>query len=223
MGTRFWIPSALIMQCFLLSLIRTITVLGLFLLGQATPANAHEQTLLVLGDSISAAYGMSLEEGWVAHLERQIEHSHPQVEVVNASISGETTGGALRRLPGLLEQHSPQVVLIELGGNDGLRGFPIRSFRDNLSALAGQSIEAGARVVILPMEIPPNYGTRYTSGFRESYPLVAEKKDAILGPFILDGIATDPALMQPDGIHPKPEAQETMMRNVLPAIEAALR
>ena len=193
------------------------------LLGQATPANANEQTLLVLGDSISAAYGMSLDEGWVALLARQIEQTHPGVDVVNASISGETTGGALRRLPGLLAQHAPQVVLIELGGNDGLRGFPIKSFRDNLSALAGQSNEAGARVVILPMEIPPNYGTRYTTSFRESYPLVAQQSNAILGPFILDGIATDPSLMQADGIHPLPEAQEAMMRNVLPAIEEALQ
>lgn len=192
------------------------------MLGQAIPSNANEQTLLVVGDSISAAYGMSLEEGWVALLARQIAQSHPDVNVVNASISGETTGGALRRLPGLLQQHAPQVVLIELGGNDGLRGFPIKAFRENLSSLAVQSRDAGARVIILPMEIPPNYGTRYTQGFRESFPLVAEQSDAILGPFILDGIAVDPSLMQGDGIHPRPEAQEAMMRKVLPTIAEVL-
>jgi acyl-CoA thioesterase I len=211
------------MQFSLLRLIRTTTVLGLLALGQAVPANADQQTLLVLGDSISAAYGMSLDEGWVALLAQKIEQTHPEVQVVNASISGETTGGALRRLPGLLAQHSPQVVVIELGGNDGLRGFPIKSFRANLSSLAGQSTDAGARVVILPMEIPPNYGSRYTTGFRESYPLVAQQSSAILGPFILEEVATNPSLMQPDGIHPKPEAQQTMMRKVLPTIEEALQ
>lgn len=211
------------MQCFLLRLIRTTAVLGLLLLGQAVPSHANEQTLLVLGDSISAAYGMSLEEGWVALLARRIEQTHPNVEVVNASISGETTGGALRRLPGLLNEHSPRVVLIELGGNDGLRGFPVQSFRANLSALAGQARDAGARVVILPMEIPPNYGSRYTSSFRASFPQVATDTGSILAPFILDGIATKPELMQGDGIHPRPEAQQAMMLNVLPAIEEALR
>lgn len=187
------------------------------------PAQSGEQALLVVGDSISAAYGMSLEEGWVALLARRLEQSHPGAEVINASISGETTGGALRRLPALLQQHSPGIVLIELGGNDGLRGFPIKSFRQNLASLAEQSTAAGARVIILPMEIPPNYGTRYTSSFRESYAMVAEQNNGILAPFILDTIATDPVLMQPDGIHPKPEAQETMMLNVLPAIEEALQ
>ena len=198
-------------------------MLGLFLLGQSAPASANEQTLLVVGDSISAAYGMSLDQGWVALLSRQLEQTHPGVEVINASISGETTGGALRRLPDLLALHSPHIVLIELGGNDGLRGFPVNAFRDNLSELAGQSAHAGARVIILPMEIPPNYGARYTSSFRQSYPLVAQENNAILAPFILENVATEPDLMQADGIHPKPEAQETMMRNVLPAIEEALQ
>ena len=192
------------------------------MLGQAIPSNANEQTLLVVGDSISAAYGMSLEEGWVALLARQISQSHPDVNVVNASISGETTGGALRRLPGLLQQHTPQVVLIELGGNDGLRGFPIKAFRENLSSLAVQSRDAGARVIILPMEIPPNYGTRYTAAFRESYPLVAENTGATLGSFPLANVATVDGMMQEDGIHPTVAAQPVLVENVLPGLLALL-
>ncbi len=174
--------------------------------------------MLVLGDSISAAYGMSLERGWVSLLQEQLAQTHPQVRVINASISGETTGGALRRLPVLLTQHEPNIVVIELGGNDGLRGFPIKSFRKNLADLALQSISAGARVVIVQMEIPPNYGVRYTSSFRDSYPLVARETGSILGPFLLDGLATDPTLMQGDGIHPKPEAQQAMLENIMPAL-----
>lgn len=179
--------------------------------------------MLVLGDSISAAYGMSLEEGWVALLARQMAGSHPDIEVVNASISGETTDGALRRLPELLQQHEPRLVLVELGGNDGLRGFPIKSFRQNLTSIAQQSTAAGASVIILPMEIPPNYGARYTSAFRESYPIVAQQNNGILAPFILEDIATSPELMQADGIHPRPAAQERMMQKVLPTIEEALQ
>ncbi len=188
----------------------------------ATQVQAKQQTILVLGDSISAAYGMSLDQGWVALMAGRLADSHPQVSVVNASISGETTDGALRRLPALLAEHSPQLVLIELGGNDGLRGFPIGSFRDNLTQLAQQSADAGARVMILPMEIPPNYGTRYTGSFRDSFPLVAERTDSLLAPFILDGIATDPTLMQGDGIHPTAGAQPAMVDNILPTVLEAL-
>ena len=142
--------------------------------------------------------------------------------VINASISGETTGGGLRRLPALLEQHQPQLVIIELGGNDGLRGYPIGKFRTNLETMVTLSSEAGARTLLLPMEIPPNYGARYTSDFRDSYVLVAKKTGAMLAPFILDGVATDPALMQDDGVHPRVEAQPIILQNVLPTVLAAL-
>jgi len=198
-------------------------LLGLLFLGISSAAQCREEVLLVVGDSISAAYGMSLEEGWVSELADHLEDARPELAVVNASISGDTTDGALRRLPALLRQHSPSVVLLELGGNDGLRGFPIPTFRKNLEALVRLAQGAGARVVILPMEIPPNYGSRYTSSFRESYAKVARETDSLLAPFILDGIATDPSLMQGDGIHPGPEAQYAMMMNVLPAVEEALR
>jgi acyl-CoA thioesterase I len=210
------------MKHTLYHLLRFLLVPGLMALCLTAPAHAKERTLLVLGDSISAAYGMSLEEGWVAQLADQLAGREPPVVVVNASISGETTGGALGRLPALLLEHQPEVVLIELGGNDGLRGFPPVTFRQNLIELARQSSDAGARVVILPMEIPPNYGARYAASFRDSYPLAAQETGSLLAPFILDGIATNPELMQGDGIHPRPEAQAAMLQNVLPAIDEAL-
>ncbi len=182
-----------------------------------------EQRLLVLGDSISAAYGMSLQEGWVAKLGEQLTARDQPVAVINASISGETTAGALRRLPELLSEHRPDVVLIELGGNDGLRGFPVTEFRTNLAQLATLSADSGARVIIVPMEIPPNYGARYTASFREAFPEVAHETNSLLSAFILDGVATDPGLMQADGIHPTADAQTAMLQNLLPTIERALQ
>ncbi|KZX56597.1 arylesterase [Halioglobus sp. HI00S01] len=210
------------MQRFLYRLLRVFTVVGLLLASATTPAQSSGTTLLVLGDSISAAYGMSLQEGWVALLARHIAEERPGTEVVNASISGETTGGALRRLPVLLEQHKPDLVVIELGGNDGLRGFPLNDFRDNLTQLATLSQDAGAKVLFLPMRIPPNYGSRYTQGFYDSYARVAEASGSAIGAFILEAVAIDPQLMQEDGIHPKAEAQQTMLDTVYPDIRGAL-
>ncbi|MEP1596425.1 MAG: arylesterase, partial [Halieaceae bacterium] len=169
-------------------------------------------------DSISAAYGMSLEQGWVSLLQARLTQTHPEYTVVNASISGETTAGGLRRLPKLIEEHEPSIVIIELGGNDGLRGYPISSFRSNLQAMAEMSKAADAQVLLLAMEIPPNYGTRYTSSFRQSYTLVAEATDSVLGPFMLQDVATDTNLMQADGIHPTVEAQPKLLDTVLPAL-----
>lgn len=185
-------------------------------------AQAREHRLLVLGDSISAAYGMSLEQGWVALLAERLAGMDPAVDVVNASISGETTAGGLRRLPSLLEQHQPSVVVIELGANDGLRGFALTSLRANLEKLAELSGAAGARVILVSMEIPPNYGARYTKGFRESFVEVADSTDSTLAPFLLEGVATDPQLMQADRIHPNVAAQPILLRNILPTIESVL-
>ena len=182
------------------------------------PALAGQQTILIVGDSISAAYGMSLEQGWVAIMAGQIAETHPDYSVVNASISGETSGGGLQRLPGLLEQHRPAVVVIELGGNDGLRGYPLLTLRSNLSGMVKLSEESGAEVIIIPMEIPPNYGKRYIEGFRESYIIVTENSNGILAPFLLDGIATSSNMMQADGIHPTIEVQTDMVENFLPTL-----
>tara|TARA_R110001599_G_scaffold353795_2_gene597933 strand:+ start:77864 stop:78403 length:540 start_codon:yes stop_codon:yes gene_type:complete len=177
---------------------------------------------MVLGDSISAAYGMSLEQGWVALLEKQLELGVPPVEVINASISGETTAGGLRRLPELLVLHEPNIVVIELGGNDGLRGYPLDRFRSNLLDLVTLSQEAGAQVILVPMEIPPNYGNRYTAGFRDSFTDIAASTGSVLATFLMDGVATNPELMQADGIHPRVEAQPLLLQNILPTIQSVL-
>lgn len=182
------------------------------------PAFAGQQTILVVGDSISAAYGMSLEQGWVALMAEELAESHPDYHVVNASISGETTGGGLQRLPALLENHQPAVVIIELGANDGLRGYPLKTLRANLITMASLSKDAAADVIFIPMEIPPNYGSRYTAGFRESFLLAAGNTDSVLAAFLLEGVATDPELMQPDGLHPRTEAQAIMKTTFMPTL-----
>lgn len=199
-------------------LIRNLLVTGWLWLALSPAAAAAVPSVLVLGDSISAAYGMSLEQGWVALLEREMARAGRPANVVNASISGETTGGGLRRLPALLETHSPDLVIVELGANDGLRGFPLQRLRDNLGEIVRIAQGAGAEVLLLPMEIPPNYGARYTAGFRDSFRQVAEDTGAALAPFILEAFATDRAFMQPDGIHPTAAAQPMMLEAVLPAV-----
>lgn len=181
---------------------------------QATQA----RTLLVLGDSISAAHGMALDQGWVALLEERLQRSHPEYRVVNASISGETSAGGLRRLPALLEQHQPEVVVLELGGNDGLRGYPPGQLQQNLTRMSRLARDAGAEVLLLGMEIPPNYGTRYTKAFRESFTRAAEATGARVAPFMLEGVATREELMQADGIHPTVEAQPLLLDNVLASL-----
>jgi len=185
---------------------------------ETTPA----RTVLVLGDSISAAYGIQREQGWVALLEGRIRARNPASRVVNASVSGETTGGGLARLRDALALHTPDIVLIELGGNDALRGYPIARIRDNLTAIASQANAAGAKVVLAGMQIPPNYGPRYTSGFHETFIDVAARNDATLIPFLLDGVATDADLMQPDGIHPTAAAQGRILENVWSVLEPLL-
>ncbi|MEZ5573359.1 MAG: arylesterase [Halioglobus sp.] len=222
MGTRFWRLLQLIMQHALYRVIRSALVFGWLLLALSGQARANEQKILVLGDSISAAYGMSLEQGWVAQLANVLREQDPRYTVVNASISGETTGGGLRRLPALLQEHNPVLVIIELGANDGLRGFPLRTVEGNLNQLVTLSQDHGAKVILLPMEIPPNYGPRYTKGFRETFRKVAVSTDSTLAPFLLDNIATDAQLMQADGLHPNVAAQSLILENVLPTLTDVL-
>ncbi|MEQ8515085.1 MAG: arylesterase [Chromatocurvus sp.] len=187
--------------------LRAVARSGFLILALLASAASASPRLLVLGDSISAAYGMSLQEGWVALLEQRLADAGTPVEMINASISGETTDGGRRRLPALLEEHRPDAVIIELGGNDGLRGYPVNRLRSNLTRMATTARDAGAEVLILPMEIPPNYGSRYAADFRNSFPAAARKAGARLGPFLLEGIATESGLMQDDGIHPTGAAQ----------------
>lgn len=174
------------------------------------PSFAWAQTILILGDSISAAYGVKPKTAWVARLQARL----PDDRVINASISGEMTSGGRVRLPRLLTRYRPDVVVIELGGNDGLRGFPIAQIRDNLSEMVRLSREGEARVLLLGMRIPPNYGTRYTGAFHRVYADVASRFRIPLVPFLLDGIATHDDLMQADGLHPNDRAQRALLENV---------
>lgn len=184
----------------------------------ALPGALHAHTVLVLGDSISAAYGIPRERGWVALLQQKLSDS----TVINASISGDTTDGGLARLPPLLQKQRPDIVIIELGGNDGLRGFQIDRIRANLDQLVQLSQHAGARVLLVGMKIPPNYGLRYTSDFYESYTRAAKKFGVPLVPFLLEGIATDPELMQEDRIHPRVEGQQKLLDNIWPFLQPLL-
>jgi acyl-CoA thioesterase-1 len=180
-------------------------------------AAARADTVLVLGDSIGAAFGLRPEQGWVAKLRDRLG---PQHTVVNASVSGETTGGGLARLPALLERHEPDVVVVELGGNDGLRGYPLGRIRANLDALVERSWTTGARVLLLGMRIPPNYGPRYADGFHALFAAVADDRDGVaLVPFFLEGVAAEPGMMQADGIHPTAAAQERLARVAVDALE----
>jgi acyl-CoA thioesterase-1 len=200
--------------------------LGLLLLAVSAAVAAQTpieaKTILVIGDSISAGYGIQRDHGWVALLEAKVAALTPPHRVVNASISGDTTGGGLARLPRAIEVHKPDVVVIELGGNDALRGYPIDRIENNLDAMVTLAKRGGAAVVVLGMEIPPNYGERYTQAFRSMYANVATRAGAALVPFLLDGVATDAALMQSDGIHPTAAAQTRLLDNVWPALQPLL-
>ena len=179
---------------------------------------AADNTILILGDSLSAAYGLKQEQGWVKLLQDKYDSEQAPVQLINASISGETTGGALRRLDALLNEFQPSHVLIELGGNDGLRGFPIKRLKDNLASLVSKSKQADAKVAIMEIHIPPNYGPRYTGQFTASFAAIADETDSHLMPFFVLDIASDKSLMQNDNIHPNKTAQpilrDTMYKSI---------
>jgi acyl-CoA thioesterase-1 len=191
---------------------------GLF----APAARAESPTILVVGDSLSAAYGMRVEQGWVALLQDRLKANGYGQRVVNASASGETTGGALARLPRALERHRPKVVILELGGNDGLRGLPIADVRGNFEQLIALSQRAGAKVLLVGMRIPPNYGPAYTQSFHALYGELAARHKLPLVPFFLDGIALDDSLMQEDGLHPNAAAQPKLLDQVWPKLTPLL-
>ena len=182
-------------------------------------------TILVVGDSLSAEYGLKRGTGWVALLEKKLAAEKMAAKVVNASISGDTSSGGRSRLPALLERHRPDVVVIELGGNDALRGLPLGMTEENLAQMAGSARKAGARVLLVGMQMPPNYGTDYANRFAGLFEKVAKAHQAALVPFLLQGVAdgADPTrLFQPDRIHPREEAQPLMLDNVWPQLKKVL-
>jgi len=189
----------------------------------STGASADDDArLLILGDSLSAAYGMEISQSWPSLLQQRLdEHGHAY-RVFNSSITGDTTQGGLARLPRLLEKHQPAVVILELGGNDGLRGLPIEETRANLSSMIEQSQSAGAVVILAEMRIPPNYGRTYTQKFNGSYTDLAAQFNTELLPFLLQDIALEPGLMQSDGIHPTAQAQPLILDKVWLVLEPLL-
>ncbi len=195
-------------------------LLALIVIFSAPALNADQPpTLLVMGDSLSAAYGIEQERGWVTLLAERLEG---EAQVINASISGETTSGGAQRLANIIGQRQPDIVLLELGGNDGLRGLPPTQMRSNLASMIEQSQQAGADVLLLGIDIPPNYGQAYRDAFTGVFHSLADEYDVSLVPFLLEDVALNEQLMQDDGIHPTAEAQPIILDNVWPALEPLL-
>lgn len=184
--------------------------------------NAAAGTVLIVGDSISAGFGLDTRQGWVSLLEQRLKREGFDDKVVNASISGDTSAGGQARLPALLAEHKPELVILELGGNDGLRGLLPTQLQQNLAGMIQQSKKAGAKVLLLGMRLPPNYGVRYTTAFAEVFPQVAKENDIPLVPFLLEGIGGVPSMVQSDGIHPTAEAQSRLLDNVWPMLKPLL-
>ena len=180
---------------------------------------ARAETVLVIGDSIGAGYGLEEHERWVQLLETKLRKDQPDLDIINASISGDTTSGGLARLPAALERFEPSLVIIELGGNDGLRGYPVKQMQKNLEAMSTLAQEAGAQVLIAGMLIPSNYGPAYLQRFADAFVNAAENTDASLLPFLLEPIATERDYFQKDGIHPNAEAQPLIAEHVLQGLQ----
>jgi acyl-CoA thioesterase-1 len=188
-------------------------LLALLLLLNLAPAYSAPRTILVLGDSLSAAFGIDVRAGWVALLQQRLAREQLDYTVVNASISGDTSANGLARLPPLLARHRPAIVIVELGGNDGLRGQLPEQMKHNIAAIVAKAKASGARVLLVGVPLPPNYGNRYLERFRRIYREVATEQRVPLVPSIVDGVADQRALMQPDGIHPTAQAQPRMLEN----------
>jgi acyl-CoA thioesterase-1 len=186
-------------------------------------AVASDRTILVFGDSLSAAFGIRPEEGWVALLAQRLQSQGYGYQVVNASVSGETSAGGLQRLPRALQLHQPGVVILELGANDGLRGLPVSATRENLASMVQMSQAAHAQVLLVGMRIPPNYGPRYTEEFAAVYPALAQQYRLPLVPFLLEKVALDPTRMQEDGLHPNAAGEPLVLDTLWPYLKQLLK
>ncbi|WP_046804972.1 arylesterase [Achromobacter sp. LC458] len=213
----------------LFSLLRLTSALSLAVM--ALPAHAQTavsapgsapRTVLVVGDSLAAEYGIKRGTGWVPLLAARVSEQYPKYQVVNASISGDTTSGGVARLPALLRQHAPAVVVLELGSNDALRGLSLTMTEQNLRTMAQAAKQAEAKVVIVGMQIPPNYGRDYSQRFAQLFSTVAKNENARLVPFLMEGMATNRAMFQADGIHPNEDAQAQLLDNVWPTLQPLL-
>ena len=195
----------------------------LALLGWLPIYAASAPTIVVLGDSLSAAYGIRVEEGWVSLMQKRLTSQGYGYRVVNASVSGETTAGGLARLPRALQLHRPAIVILELGGNDGLRGLPLEQVRTNLDSMIRQSRAAGARVLLTGMRVPPNYGPVYTEKFHALYTDLARRYRLSLVPFLMEDVALDKTLLQADGLHPNERGQPVLLDEIWPLLQPLLK
>jgi acyl-CoA thioesterase-1 len=193
------------------------------LLAGSGAAVCAEKSIVVFGDSLSAAYGIAQARGWVALLGERLRREHPDYIVVNASISGDTTSGGASRIQKTLQQHKPAVLILELGANDGLRGLPVAQMKHNLGRIIGEAQKAGARVLLVGMKLPPNYGPDYTEAFEAAYRELAKRHKVALVPFLLEDFAAQPDLFQSDRIHPTEAAQPLMMERVWKALNTLLK
>ena len=203
----------------ILSIAKTLGIISIC----SIPTLVSAKTILILGDSLSAGYGIDVKQGWVHLLQQRLEQQYPkQHKVVNASVSGETTSGALARLPKLLKNYQPDVIVIELGGNDGLRGQPPQMIQKNLAQLIQLSQKQKVQVILFGMKIPPNYGTAYSQAFEKNYKTVGQQYKVKLLPFFLEGVAGHKNLIQNDQIHPNAKAQPILLNLAYPYIKGAL-
>jgi acyl-CoA thioesterase-1 len=201
------------------AMLRTFLFLLLFSAASISHAAA---TILVFGDSISAGYGLPRDQSWVDLLRARLAREHADYKVINASVTGETTVGGKSRLDATLTQHRPQIVIVELGGNDGLRGTRIETIRDNLTAMIAESRKHKSQVLLVGMRVPPNYGSDYEEKFRRVFEAVAKAQHVPLVPFLFEGFAADRGVFQSDGIHPTAAVQEKMLDNVWPHLRPLL-
>ena len=224
-------PSGLL-TCFVRFMtLRTLVALArcgalaltLLLIGLQSASAAQNPIILSFGDSLSAAYGLQPEQGWVALLQQRLHDQGYEYQTLNASVSGETSSGGLERLPHLLAVHHPAVVLLELGANDGLRGLPLQTVHDNLAHMITLAKDSGARVLLLGIRLPPNYGPRYGNGFADLYAQLAHQFQVPLVPFLLAGVALHPGLMQADGLHPVAAGEPAVLETVWAALLPLLR
>jgi acyl-CoA thioesterase I len=202
---------------------RVIVILMAWLIALPAVGAAAMPVVLVFGDSLSAGYGIRVEQGWVSLLAQKIEHEGYGFHVVNASVSGETSAGGLARLPRALSVQQPRIVLLELGANDGLRGLPIQQTQDNLGKMIALLQQQHLPVLLLGLKLPPNYGERYTSGFVSMYQSLRDQYHVPLLPFLLENVALKPDLMQADGLHPNEQGQPLLLDNVWPTLAPLLR
>ncbi len=181
-----------------------------------------QDNILILGDSLSAGYGLKAEQNWVNILQQRLNQQYPDYKIINASISGDTTANGLNRLPAALKLSQPKIIIIELGANDGLRGLPLGYAKNNLEKIIKASQQQTSQILLLGMKIPPNYGKKYTQAFAEVFPQLAEQYELALAPFMLEGVSGHPKYIQTDGLHPNAQAQALILDNIWPYLQPLL-